>query len=58
MITKIWGEVSVLDRLSYLDKFGPSAQFQKNYGITLNTKILENFITLLTVGRTQNFDPG
>jgi hypothetical protein len=25
-------------------------------GGTLNTKILQNFVTFLTVGKTQNFD--
>jgi hypothetical protein len=31
---------------------------QTKSGETLNTKILENFVTFLTVGRTQNFNLG
>jgi hypothetical protein len=49
-------EVLVLDRSNGLVKFEIYAHFQGNSGRTLNTKILENFITLLTVGRTQNFN--
>jgi hypothetical protein len=50
-------ETSVLDRSGRLDKLGLYAHFQKN-SRTPNTKILENFITFLTVGRTQNSDLG
>jgi hypothetical protein len=52
------GEVSVLDRSDHLQKFGLYTHFQKNFGGTLNTKILENFVTFLTVGKTLNFDLG
>jgi hypothetical protein len=45
-------EASVLDRSGRLDKLGLYAHFQKNSRRTPNTKILENFITFLTVGRT------
>jgi hypothetical protein len=54
MVTKIWG-VSVLDMSNCLDKFGLYAHFQKNSERTLNTKILENFVTFLMEGKTQNF---
>jgi hypothetical protein len=47
-------EVSVLDRSNCLDKFGLWDHFQTIFGETVNTKILENFVTFLTVGRTQN----
>jgi hypothetical protein len=52
------GGGSVLDRSNCLDNFGFWAQFHKNSGWTLNTKILENFVSFLTVGKTQNFDLG
>jgi hypothetical protein len=52
---KLW-EVSVLDRSNYLDKFGLYTYFQKNSERTPNTKILENFISFLTVGKAQNFN--
>jgi hypothetical protein len=45
-----------LNRSGYLDKFGLWAHFQKESGRTPNTKILENFITFITRGRTLNFD--
>jgi hypothetical protein len=51
-------ETSVLDRSNYPDNIGFYAQFQKNSDRTLNTKILGNFVTFLTVGITQNFDLG
>jgi hypothetical protein len=49
-------DVSILDRSNCPDKFGLYAHFQKNSERTSNTKILENFVTFLTLGRTQNFD--
>jgi hypothetical protein len=47
---------SVLDRLRYLGKFGIGAQFQWETGNTLNTGIIEHFLTFLTRGRTQGFN--
>jgi hypothetical protein len=49
-------EASVLDRSGYLVKFGVDACFQWGTGEAMNTKVLENFITFLTMGRIQNFD--
>jgi predicted phosphoadenosine phosphosulfate sulfurtransferase len=46
------GKVSVLDRSCYLVKFGLYIHFYRKYGQNLNIKILENFITFLTMGRT------
>jgi hypothetical protein len=43
---------SVLGRSNWLANFGFSGQFQMKSGRTLITKILENFIALLTRGRT------
>jgi hypothetical protein len=48
--------VSVLVRSNCLDNFGLQAHFQTNSGETLNTKIPENFVSFLTVDRTQDFD--
>jgi hypothetical protein len=48
-------EISFQNRLSYLDKFGLYAYFQWRTGRAMNTKVLENFLTFLTVGKTQNF---
>jgi hypothetical protein len=48
--------VSVLDRSNCLDKFGLYTHFQKNSERTTNAKILGNFVTFLTVGRTLNSD--
>jgi hypothetical protein len=45
-----------LDRSSYLVKFGVGAYFQWGTGGDMNTRVLENFITFLMMGRTQNFD--
>jgi hypothetical protein len=50
------GKASVLDRSGYLVKFGVYAYFQWRTGGAMNTKVLDNFITFLTRGRTQNFD--
>jgi hypothetical protein len=52
------GKVSVLVRLNCLDKFGLHAQFQTYPGGTWNTEFLDNFVTFLMVGRTQDFDFG
>jgi hypothetical protein len=49
-------EASVLDRSGYLVKFGVGAFFQWGTGGSMNIRVLENFITFLTMGRTQNFD--
>jgi hypothetical protein len=49
-------KVSVLDRSNCLANFGLYVHFQQNLERTPNTKILENFIIFITVGRTQNFD--
>jgi hypothetical protein len=49
-------EASVLDRSGYLVKFGVGAYFQWGTGGAMNTRVLENFITFLTMGRTQNSD--
>jgi hypothetical protein len=46
---------SFLDRTRYLENFGIWAYFQWKTRRTLNTEVIENFITLLTKGRTQNF---
>jgi hypothetical protein len=48
------GEVSILDRSGYLVKFGVYTYFQWITGGAMNTKALDNFITFLTMGRTQN----
>jgi hypothetical protein len=45
-------EATVLDRSNCPEKFGLYAHFQKNSERTLNTKIIGNFVTFLTVGRT------
>jgi hypothetical protein len=49
-------EASVLDRSGYLVKFGVDAHFQWGTGGDMNTRVLDNFITFLTKGRTQNSD--
>jgi hypothetical protein len=49
-------EASVLDRSGYLVKFGIGTYFQWGTVGAMNTRVLENFITFLTMGRTQNFD--
>jgi hypothetical protein len=49
-------EASVLDRSGYLVKFRVYAYFHWRTGGAMNTKVLENFIAFLTMGRTQNFD--
>jgi hypothetical protein len=43
-----------LDRSGYLGKFEISAHFQQITDKILNTKVIEPFITFLTIGRTQN----
>jgi hypothetical protein len=50
MVISIWGGVSGLEKLE------PYGHLQQNSGRPLNTKILENIITFLTRGRTQNSD--
>jgi hypothetical protein len=49
-------EASVLDRSGYLVKFRVDAYFQWGTRGAMNTRVLENLITFLTMGRTQNFD--
>jgi hypothetical protein len=49
-------EASVLDRSGYLVKFRIGTYFQWGTVGAMNTRVLENFVTFLTMGRTQNFD--
>jgi hypothetical protein len=51
-------EASVLDRSGYLVKFIVGAYFQWGTGGAMDTRVLENFITFLMMGRTQNSDLG
>jgi hypothetical protein len=48
--------VSVLNRSNCLANFWTLGHLQKNSSGTLNTKILENFISFLTMGRTLDSD--
>jgi hypothetical protein len=43
-------------QIGYLDEFEVNAYFQRETARTLNTKVLENVITFLTMGRTQGFN--
>jgi hypothetical protein len=49
-------EPSVLERSGYLVKFRVDTYFHWETGGAMNTRVLENFITFLTMGITQNFD--
>jgi hypothetical protein len=49
-------EASVLDRSGSLVKFRVDAYFEWGTGGAMNTRVLENFITFLTMGTTHNSD--
>jgi hypothetical protein len=50
-------EISFQNRLSYLDKFRLYAYFQWRTRRAMNTKVLENFVTFLTVGKLRILVP-
>jgi hypothetical protein len=58
MVMESWGRCQLwIDRTVRID-LDHKPTSKRNLGETLNTKILEDFTTFLTVGRTQDFDFG